>query len=354
MTSSQNRPRNRIKLGDISVNFLNAMQKAAEPLERDLSPLFRRYHVTPELLETAGARISIPKFMRIGHEAIAQTGEKALGLLMGQQMHIGDAGLAGSAAITAKDLREALHTFIEFERLSSLNCRGHSLCFMEPCEDDSLLVCQFYSISPYNAYNFFVVDGILSAWFSFAGWISQHKVALERVEIEYPIQSYSDQLENYFQCPVHFSAGRNALIFKSSSASLPSQFRCQSTFQLLTQICKQELDKILGSQNTWRKTEELVMTSLQGEPPQIEKIANKMGMASWTLRRKLNEENTSFSEIVDKVRRELGESYVSDTLLNFTEISFLLGFSSPSAFQRAFKRWTKVSPGEYRNFFKPN
>jgi AraC-like DNA-binding protein len=117
-------------------------------------------------------------------------------------------------------------------------------------------------------------------------------------------------------------------------------------------LCRQELNKILGSQNTWRKTEELVMTSLQGEPPQIEEIANKMGMASWTLRRKLNEENTSFSQIVDRVRKELGESYVSDTLLNFTEISFLLGFSSPSAFQRAFKRWTKVSPGEYRNFFK--
>jgi len=71
-------------------------------------------------------------------------------------------------------------------------------------------------------------------------------------------------------------------------------------------------------------------------------------MPDWTLRRKLKEEGTSFQALLDNMRKELALGYMRDTQMNFGEIAYVLGFSTPGAFQRAFKRWTGETPGDYR------
>ena len=120
-----------IRLGDISANFLQALIKAIKHEGEDPTALLDHYHITNELLMTPGARISIPKFMRIGHDAIRLTKNPALGLMIGQNMHIGDIGIAGLAAAAAHNLDKALSTLIQFELLNSKNCRGHSRYYKE-------------------------------------------------------------------------------------------------------------------------------------------------------------------------------------------------------------------------------
>jgi AraC-like DNA-binding protein len=87
---------------------------------------------------------------------------------------------------------------------------------------------------------------------------------------------------------------------------------------------------------------------LHGRTPSIDEVATSLGIPSWTLRRKLRDENASFQDIVDDMRRDVALSYMRNTELSFGEISYLLGFSTPGAFQRAFKRWTDSTPGEFR------
>jgi len=344
MNTVLQKSKKRIRLGDISVNFLVAMHEAAAKYKCDLTPIFRRYHVSTEMLDTPNARITIAKFMRIGHDAIQNTKIPHLGILAGEQMHLGRTGLAGLASMTAGPLFEAMNTFIQFEKLSSQNCRGHSRYFF----DHEQLICQFYSISPYNNYNFFVVDSILSTWNTFAKSITGESQLLDHIEIEYPKNHYSSLMEKHFSCPVIFMAKRNALIFKSVTSDIPSIYSSPSMHRQLVALCEKELKKINGNQSLENRVAELIIPFLHGRPPEIEVISRQMGMASWTLRRKLKEKHTCFSKILDQTRRELAESYVTDTLLNFTEIAFLLGFSSPSSFQRAFKRWTTLNPGEFR------
>ncbi|MNF02456.1 HTH-type transcriptional regulator VirS [compost metagenome] len=66
------------------------------------------------------------------------------------------------------------------------------------------------------------------------------------------------------------------------------------------------------------------------------------------MRRKLAEEGTRFRDVLNETRRDLAETYIRDTALAFGEIAYLLGFASAEAFQRAFKRWTGLTPGEFR------
>jgi AraC-like DNA-binding protein len=80
---------------------------------------------------------------------------------------------------------------------------------------------------------------------------------------------------------------------------------------------------------------------------QLDGVAKRLGMTGRSLQRRLKDEGTSFQETRDAVRRELADAYLGQGM-SFAEISFLLGFAEPSAFFRAFKRWTGVTPLERR------
>jgi AraC-like DNA-binding protein len=73
-------------------------------------------------------------------------------------------------------------------------------------------------------------------------------------------------------------------------------------------------------------------------------FAPRLHMSPRTLHRRLEEEGTSFRQVLTEVRRELAARHLSERRLAIGEIAFLLGFSEPSAFHRAFKRWTGHGP----------
>nr|NOY03595.1 helix-turn-helix transcriptional regulator [Gammaproteobacteria bacterium] len=85
-----------------------------------------------------------------------------------------------------------------------------------------------------------------------------------------------------------------------------------------------------------------------GREPDLVEVALHLQLPTWTLRRKLAEEGTRFRDLLNETRRDLAETYIRDTELAFGEIAYLLGFASAEAFQRAFKRWTGLTPGEFR------
>jgi AraC-like DNA-binding protein len=80
----------------------------------------------------------------------------------------------------------------------------------------------------------------------------------------------------------------------------------------------------------------------------VANIARQLHISPRTLGRKLEHEGTNFKELLDDLRRRLALSYVGGHDLGLAEIAFLLGFSQSAAFHRAFKRWTGVTPLEYR------
>ena len=78
-----------------------------------------------------------------------------------------------------------------------------------------------------------------------------------------------------------------------------------------------------------------------------------MCMSPTTLQFKLSQCDTSFADLMDSTRRQLACSYVQQSSLSITEITFLLGFSDTSNFTRAFKRWEGASPTDYRRQARP-
>jgi AraC-like DNA-binding protein len=79
-----------------------------------------------------------------------------------------------------------------------------------------------------------------------------------------------------------------------------------------------------------------------------EDTAKRLHMSARTLQRKLAQAGTTYVQLVDDTRRDIALRYINDSRLSITDITFLLGFSYPSAFTRAYKRWTGKTPTESR------
>jgi AraC-like DNA-binding protein len=110
----------------------------------------------------------------------------------------------------------------------------------------------------------------------------------------------------------------------------------------------EEVTSRLPEQGMAGRVRRQVLSTLQSGDPTVETIARQLGTTSRTLQRRLQEEGTSFQQVLDEVRREVAVTHMRGRGATIDEVAFLLGFEKSSSFHRAFKRWTGVTPGEFR------
>jgi AraC-like DNA-binding protein len=333
-------------LGDISVLYVCVLLRAAEAEGVNTEELTKRFQLSPKTLTSPEARISIPRFMRLGHAAIEASGNPALGLRMGALSRPVDAGIAGLAGETAHTLGAAMQTLIRYSLLTSRNSRGLPQIVPEQRR------LAFYSIRPYNNFNYFVVDSVLGAWTQFLRTASGHWDVLESLTIEYPSVGLDEIFEAWFRCPVQFGAPENSVTVRQAIWQQGPVNAQPAMHEELTQRCETELQEIQRGWTTGDRVQRLLTPLFRGETPSLETIASKLGMTPWTLQRQLSAENTGFRELMDDTRKQLAKDYIRETDTSLSEIAWLLGFSNPAALHKAYRRWFGLSPGEHRRRFR--
>lgn len=344
MTNTHQQPDN--SLGDISLLYVSVMLRAVEAEGGDVHALRHRFNLSQKALASPDARISIPRFMRLGHAAIAETGNPALGLRMGAISRPVDAGFAGLAAETAERVGHGLSLLPRFSLLTSRNSRG------EPSAKPEQRSLCFYSISPYNAYNYFVVDSVLAAWTQMARQLTGHYDVLDRVWIEYPSIGLDDLFESWFRCPVEFGAQENRVRFRETIWQQRPMQAHEGMHSKLLEVCEQELGRIHRGWRVADRARHLMTPLLRGTTPSLETLAERMGTTPWTLQRQLAAEGTGFRQLLDQTRKALATDYLRETESSLSEIAWLLGFANPPAFHRAYQRWHGISPGEHRKLWQ--
>ncbi len=342
------RPENRNALGDISLLYVSVLLRAAAEEGADDRELARQFNLDETALTSPEARISIPRFMRMGEAAIRLTGNRALGLRMGALSRPIDAGLAGLAAETAPTIGQALMTLVRYSRLTSQNSRGH------PDINPDKREVNFYSIRPYNRFNYFVVDSVLAAWTQLARTLTGRYDVLEKVRIEYPSIGLDDLCGSWFRGPVEFGAAANSLTLKNSAWHQRSSQEHPAMHDQLCTLCERELERIKRGWSISDRVRHLMTPLFRGETPGLETVAARLGTSPWTLQRQLATEGTNFRLLLDQTRQQLALDYLKETNSSLSEIAWLLGFANPPAFHKAYQRWFGVSPGEHRRQLQMN
>lgn len=331
-----------MKIGDIAAHTVQLLLRTAAANGADPDQLLAREALTAAQLRDPDARIGLTELMRLGASAIRETGRPDLGLQMGRHCRITDLGLPGLLAMTSSSLGEAFDSLTRFEPLTGRCYRGTSTYASQ------LPAVIFYSIAPYNDYNRFVVDSLLGSWQSLAIALTGQQDVVAEVHIEFEAPDYVKLYEEHFRAPVTFGRPESRLVLTPDAARLPVLEANPLVHQQLLAMAQARM-KQLSVTDTFRgRVQQILGPLLHGQTPSLEETAARLGLPDWTLRRKLKEEGTTFQVLLDEMRQDLALGYMRDTQLSLGEIAYVLGFSTPGAFQRAFKRWTGETPGGYR------
>jgi AraC-like DNA-binding protein len=160
--------------------------------------------------------------------------------------------------------------------------------------------------------------------------------------------AYASEYERRYQTKVRFDAPCNAIVMAPSRLEAPMRHSSPELSGAFEVQVQRMLDKLRHSDGLPGRVRWEVADQLRAGSASMEKTARKLAMGVTTLRRKLEEEGTTFSDIVDELRKELAERHLAGSHSSVSEIAFLLGFSDVRAFGRAFRRWKGQSPTEFR------
>jgi len=116
----------------------------------------------------------------------------------------------------------------------------------------------------------------------------------------------------------------------------------------VVRLCDAQIEEFQFRRGLVGEVRQILMKNLM-RPKRFQDVAQNLNMSARTLRRKLSEENSSFRQVVDQLRRDMAIRYLRETDLTVEDIAESLGFSDAANFRQAFRRWTKAAPYEFKH-----
>jgi AraC-like DNA-binding protein len=187
-----------------------------------------------------------------------------------------------------------------------------------------------------------------AAMVCFIRWVSGYAGNPLRIDFNYPAPANLDEHRRLFGCKLCFDQPYFRLVLPLDWLSRPLIEPNGMVHAAMLRLAENQLLALPRGADLLLRARSSIARCLSLGDVELAKVAQELGVGSRTLQRALQDDGRNFSGLVDQVRRELAERNLSDASLSSVDLAFLLGFSDQSAFQRAFKRWTGSTPGEYR------
>lgn len=303
--------------------------------------LFDQVALDPERLASPTDQIGLRQYCEILELAARRSHDPTLGLRYGQQFRPGMLGLIGHIALSSPTLLAAAE-----------NLAAYFGYHQEDTVTELLKANGTYRLT-YAIRSPRIADRQQDAVVTLGMYVNvfRHGAGPEwcpqEVHLEHARTEDWREIEQAFGAPVRFGQDTNALVFRHDQALRPMP---DANLPLLDLLCSTIMRMgMAGVPVSLRdRIRAYVRSNLSVRDLTLQHASDALGIPRWTLQRRLAEDNTSFADIADSIRREISEYYLASTDQSISDISYLLGYSEISAFTRAFRRWHGVPPKQYR------
>ena len=316
--------------------FLDTQQLAAADLRRELQELAHQEVVA----------------ISVWHRLLEQTAALcpqliAPGLAIGALVEPRHVGVLGYLALTSSNLAEAMLVYQRYERLF------YGVDLVELAyEGDQVELRWPRDARSFNA----LTDSLaIAALVSFLRRQIENPPPPTLISFVHPYpgalaaQTHAD----FFGCPVHFADSHTRVRFPIWLLNLPMPQHDPGLRDLLARQAQALLQALPSADDFETRLQQILVAALPEGRANLEFCADHLSMSPRSLQRQLKTRSLSFQDLLDRTRNALAEQYLCDPVLSLVDIALLLGYSEQSAFNRAFRRWKKLSPLAWRQQQEP-
>lgn len=274
-----------------------------------------------------------------GHR-LCQSSE--LGLRFAAQLRPSSHGLLGAAVLTCGNLRGAIDLFYDYLGLIA----PFLLLHQEERRNNLMLVLELISdvpgVDPVIAY-----DIAMLSTFNVAKLILGDRTRELVFHFAHAAPAHADAYARYFDCHTQFSASCYGVSIPRELLDCRVPTADEDTHRLLVGQIAERMD-LVHAQSSFVDSVRFHLKRNEGPLPRMSAVAAAFNMSARTFRNRLRRHNTSFQALLDKERHEQAMHLLRSTNKSVKEIAYMLGFQESSNFSRVFKKWTGVTPLDFR------
>lgn len=330
----------------IRIGPLSGVPAILTELGKDPAQVLGAFGMNPDLLKHPEVRIPYSLMGRILAHCARTTGCDHFGLLVGQQISINALGAMGFLMQSANNLKEAIQAYIHLakwqdqgaeSRLFSDN--GLSILSYTICINDLEGADQIY-------------DGTMAGHQNLLTALCGPNWQPLEVLLSRSRPKNTKPYDRIFNAPIRYNAEQNGLMMQTRCLQLAPRHADPMLHQHMQQeILKQDPGQ---PSSVSAKVRFLIRELLGNQVCTLSETASCLGMHARTLNRRLQLEGTTFQDEVDAVRYQTARHFLSGSEKSISEIASIIGYASNSAFTHAFRRWSAVTPGEWRELQRAN
>jgi AraC-like DNA-binding protein len=329
-----------MEISTVPIHYVNALLPSAERHGLNSALVLEKAGIDSSLLGVERARIPSASYRRLAEHLTSELQDENCGLLA-QRSRIGTFAMMCHACISCPTLGEFLQRCTEFNTLVSdcvaltLRREGefarYSVTATPGATDEDELIIMI----------------LLAITHRLSNWAISQTITLDRVDITRKRPSYAHEYNFLFMAPILFGQEENCMRFAVEYLDVP----IVQTEQELGQFLSGPLIHLMTSPNADRslvsKIRVMIKNDVAGNFPEFSSIAKSLHLTTATLRRRLRAEGSSYQQLKDDIRRDVAIHHLGRGKLSMDKVAEAVGFSEPTSFFRAFKRWTGVTPRAY-------
>src|SRR5712672_116917 len=315
-----------------------------DEMGKDPAVIFSKVGLTPEDARDPAVRLEVLTQIKLLELAAEELQDEWLGFHLARSFDLREIGLVYYVMASSDQLADALRNA---ERYSQINNEGVRLRFR--LQDGTAVIALDYVNVARHA-DRHQIEFWLVTLVRICRQVTNGRLAPSRVRTRHFRNGTPPELKAFFGVDIEFGANADEICFPQPIALLAVVGRDEHLNELLRRYAEEALARKPRERLTVRsKVEDILSRQLPHGRVTASEVAQRLGMSLRTLSRKLGEEGTSFAEILDQLRAALAKRYLDDKTLPISEIAWLLGYREISSLTHAFKRWTGMTPRQFRS-----
>ncbi len=312
----------------------------------DAATVCRAARIDPRWIDEPNSRVPASAMERLWAVGEQLSGDADLGLRSAESYNPGALSIVGYVILSCRTAAQALDRLARYAPLLNEGLQ------VSVIEERGSTCCRFGAADGFDSYLHRsprqAIETIAAGIVLTLKQLTSRPPEPTAVSFQHAAPASTTEHRRLLGPVVRFEQAENRVVYPTAALAVSMLSADPALLEVFELDAQRRLGQLRAAGTVSARVQIIVGSRLRGEVPSLASVASDLAMSERSVQRSLSEESTSYREIVDVVRKNLALSHLSQPDRSAADVAFLLGFSEPSAFTRAFRRWTGSSPAQFR------